>query len=126
MSLKIGDKVKMTKQGFRFYGNVDRCFEAFNCRGFVDQKSYTQSIAEQFSIHGIGTVLRFNSEKDPYVRWEHSLDGIYYFYEFYYDRLDVRKLNKLEQFHLKIKGLYEKCIKICRRFHNRSTNGCCK
>jgi len=126
MSFKIGDKVKMTKRGFKFYSNLDISYSMYSKGGILKRDSYIKSITELFSIHGVGTVLKFNSEGDPYIRWEYSLDGIYYFYEAYYERLDIRKLNKLEQFHLKIKELYEKCIKICRRFHNRSTNGCCK
>jgi len=124
--LKIGDKVKMTKRGFKFYSNLDITYRMYSAAGILERDSYIQSITQLFSIHGVGTVVKFNSEGDPYIRWSYSLDGVYYFHEAYYEGLDVRKLNKLEQFHLKIKGLYEKCIKICRRFHNRSTNGCCK
>lgn len=66
--LKIGDKVKMTPRGFRFYSNVDIAFDMNSVAGLMRQENFTSAVCEQFAIHGVGTVQRFNDEGSPYVR----------------------------------------------------------
>lgn len=103
--LKIGDKVKMTKRGFKYYANIDNAFEGHNVAGLLDQKHFTSAICQQFAIRGVGTVKRFNSENDPYVRWDFSIDGIKYYYSHYFDKRDVKKLTLLDKLRLKLRNL---------------------
>ena len=105
MSLKIGDKVKMTKRRFRFYSNLYNSFDRHSLYGNIDYDSYVQSVTELFAINGVGTVKKLNPEGDPLVRWKYSLNGVYYYHQFYYDKKDVRKLSFLERLILKIKGI---------------------
>ena len=105
MNLKIGDKVKMTKRGFKFYGNTFTLFHVNQVGGKMDYKRFESALCEAKAIHGIGTVKRFNEEGSPYVRFENSLDGIGYFYTHYFEIKDVRKLNFLDRLKAKIKRL---------------------
>jgi hypothetical protein len=105
MSLKIGDKVKMTNRGFKFYGNVNIQFDMFNVGGKMEYKHFESALCKSKAIHGIGTIKRFNTEGDPYVRWENSLDGINYFYTHYFDKRDVAKLTLLDKIKLKLRSL---------------------
>jgi hypothetical protein len=95
--LKIGDKVKMTKRGFIFYANVDTSFDMFSVGGKMSHENYTSAICQQFAIHGVGTIKRFNDEGSPLVRWEFSIDGMEYHYSHYFDKKDIRKLTLLEK-----------------------------
>ena len=104
MSFKIGDKVKMTKKGFKFYSNLDISYSMYSKGGILERDSYIQSITELFSIHGVGTVVRFNSEGELYIRWNYSLDGVFYFHHGYYETKDVKKLNFLDKLIFKLKG----------------------
>ena len=52
--LKIGDKVKMTPRGFKFYSNVDIAFQMYSVGGLMESKHFTSAICEQFAIHGVG------------------------------------------------------------------------
>ena len=97
VKLKIGDKVKMTPRGFRFYSNIDNCFDSHCVGGSMDSKRFTCAVCELFAIHGVGTIQRFNNEGTPYVRFENSLDGINYFYTHYFDVGDVKKLTLLDK-----------------------------
>ena len=103
--LKIGDKVKMTKRGFKFYGNVDIQFDMSSVRGKMDCRHFESALCKSKAIHGIGIVKRFNSEGDPCVRWENSLDGINYFYTHYFDKKDVAKLTLLDKIKFKLRSL---------------------
>jgi hypothetical protein len=105
MNLKIGDKVKMTKRGFKFYGNTFTLFDVNQVGGKMEYKHFESALCEAKAIHGIGTVKRFNEEGSPYVRFENSLDGIGYFYTHYFEIKDVRKLNFLDRLKAKIKRL---------------------
>lgn len=102
--LKVGDKVKMTPRGFKFYSNLDIQFFMVSIGGKVDEKHFTEAICEQFAIHGVGIVKKFNDEGSPYVRWENSLDGIKYYYTHYYDKRDVAKLTLLDKIKTFLKG----------------------
>lgn len=105
MNLKIGDKVKMTKRGFRFYGDVNIQFTMCSVGGKMEYKNFESAICEAISIHGIGTVKRFNDEGSPYILWENILDGINYFYTDYFEKKDIRKLNFLDRLKAKLKSL---------------------
>jgi hypothetical protein len=102
--LKIGDKVKMTPRGFKFYANVDTQFEMSSVNQKVDASNFTSTICEQFAIHGVGTIKKFNEEGTPYVKWNYRLDGIKYYYSFYYDLYSFKKLSLLDRFIFKIQG----------------------
>lgn len=104
MNLKIGDKVKMTPRGFKFYSNVDIQFDMSNVGGKMDYNHFTRAVCEQFAIHGVGTVKKFNESGEPYIRWEYHLDGIRYHYEHYIETSDVKKLSFIDKFIFKIQG----------------------
>jgi hypothetical protein len=97
MNLKIGDKVKMTPRGFKFYANLDTSFDMGSVAGSMNSQQFTQAICEQFAIHGVGVVKKFNTEGEPYIRWEFSIDGMNYHYSHYFDKKDIRKLTLLEK-----------------------------
>ena len=102
--LKIGDKVKMTPRGFKFYSNVDIQFDMSSIGRKMDAEHFTQAICEQFAIHGVGTVKKFNELGDPYIRWEYRLDGIRYHYEHYFETSNVKKLSFLDKIIFKFQG----------------------
>lgn len=95
--LKIGDKVKMTPRGFKFYSNVDIAFQMHSVGGLMESKHFTSAICDQFAIHGVGTIKRFNSDGDPFIRWDFSINGTKYHYSHYFDKKDIRKLTFLEK-----------------------------
>lgn len=97
MSLKIGDKVKMTQRGFLFYSNVDTAFEMNNVAGLMNQERFTSAVCEQFAIHGVGTIKRFNADGYPFVRWDFSINGMKYHYQHLFDSKDIKKLNMLDR-----------------------------
>ncbi len=103
--LKVGDKVKMTKRGFKFYGNTHTLFDVNQVDGKMEYRHFESALCEAKSIHGIGTVKRVNDEGSPYILWENSLDGINYFYTHYFEIKDVRKLNFLDRLKAKLKRL---------------------
>jgi hypothetical protein len=105
MKLKIGDKVKMTKRGFKFYGNTFILFDVSQVGGKMEYKHFEAALCESKAIHGVGTVKRFNHEGEPYVLWENSLDGINYFYTHYFEIKDIRKLNLIDRLKAKLKRL---------------------
>jgi len=104
MKLKIGDKVRMTKRGFKFYSNIDIAFDMSSFNGVMDEKEFTSTVCGLFAIHGVGTIKKFNSFGDPLIKFEYSLDGIRYKYSHYFDIKDIKKLNILEKIILKLKG----------------------
>lgn len=104
MSLKIGDKVKMTKRGFKFYSDIDIQFVMGSVGGKMNAGYFTMAVCEQFAIHGIGTVKKFNDEGNPYIKWEYRLDGIKYYYHHYFDLKDIKKLSLLDKLIFKIQG----------------------
>ena len=105
MSLKIGDKVKMTKRGFRFYSNVNIQFDMSNVGGKMNAEQFTMAVCELFAIHGVGTVKRFNDFDDPYIVFKHSLDGVKYKYTHYFDKKDIKKLSFIDKIIFAFKGL---------------------
>jgi hypothetical protein len=105
MKLKIGDKVKMTKRGFKFYGNTLILFELNLVGGKMEYKHFESALCESKAIHGVGTIKRFNEEGEPYVLWENNLDGINYFYTHYFEIKDIRKLNFIDRLKAKLKRL---------------------
>jgi hypothetical protein len=107
MSLKIGDKVKMTQRGFRYYSNIDNAFDSHCVGRSMDSKHFTSAVCELFAIHGVGTVESFGIFKQPYIRWDYSLDGIKYHYTHYFDLKDIRKLTSLERVAEKLKGVFQ-------------------
>lgn len=103
--LKIGDKVKMTKRGFKFYANVDISFETNSVGGSMDEQRFTSAVCEQFAIHGVGTIKQFTDEGTPYIRWDFSINGMKYHYHHYFDKRDIKKLSFLDKIIFKLKGL---------------------
>jgi hypothetical protein len=106
MSLKVGDKVKMTPRGFKYYSNLFRAFDMFSVARVMKQEHFTSCICELFAIHGVGTVKRFNSYGDPFIRWEYSINGMHFHYSHYYDLKDVKKLNLLEKAKLFLQRIF--------------------
>lgn len=104
MKLKIGDKVKITKSGFKFYSNIDISFEINSVCLSMKRENFTSAVCQLFAIHGIGTVKKFNSSGDPYIRWEYRLDGIKYHYEDYYEVNNIKKLSLFDRIIFKIQG----------------------
>jgi hypothetical protein len=102
--LKIGDKVKMTPQGFKFYANLDIQFDMCSVGEKMDERHFTQAVCEQFAIHGVGVVKKFNKEQNPYIRWDFAIDGMKYHYTHYFQNKDVRKLTLLEKIMIFLKG----------------------
>lgn len=105
MKLKIGDKVKMTPKGFKFYSNIDIQFDMGSVARLMERKHFTITACQLFAIHGIGVVKKFNDEGDPYIRWEFSFDGISYHYEHYFDLKDVKRLSFLDRLIFNIRDL---------------------
>lgn len=105
MSLKIGDKVKMTPRGFKFYSDIDLAFEGHSIAGRMESEHFTKAVCELFAIHGIGTVKEFSDGGIPYIVFTHSLDGIKYKYSQYLDEKDVKKISFLDKIIFKIKKL---------------------
>jgi hypothetical protein len=93
MSLKIGDKVRMTRKGFKFHSNLNISFEMHSVCLSMEHKHFTSAVCELFAINGVGTVKKFNDEGEPYVRWDFKLGGIKYHYSHYYELASVRKLS---------------------------------
>ena len=104
MNLKIGDKVRMTPQGFRFYSNVDTQFIMHSVGLSMNSKHYTSAVCGLMAVHGVGTVKRFNSEGSPYIVWNYKLDGMKYYYTHYFEVEDVKKLSFLDKLLFKIQG----------------------
>lgn len=104
MKLKIGDKVRMTDYGFRFYSDLDKSFEMSTIGLMMNHKHFTQTVCELFAVHGVGVVKKLNDDGDPYIRWEYRLDGVKYHYENYYDIDSIRKLTLLDKLIFKLQG----------------------
>ena len=103
--MKIGDKVIMTKKGFHFYHNLSIQFDMHNVAGKVSDKDFVSAMSEILAVQGIGTIKRFNSEGDPYIRWESKMNGMYFFFEHYFDQDSVQKICLLQKLRLKLKAL---------------------
>ena len=104
MSLKIGDKVKMTEHGFKFYSNVDIAFDSHSVARIMAAKHFTSATCELFAIHGVGIIQKFNDEGTPYICWEYRLDGIKYHYIHYYEPNHIKKLSFLDKVIFKLQG----------------------
>lgn len=104
MKLKIGDIVKMNKHGFSYYSNLDRTVDAFTIAGVANSDSFMHAICEQFAIHGVGKIIRFNSEGDPFISWKFRLDGVRYRCSAYYGKEDVDKLSFFDKVKFKLQG----------------------
>lgn len=103
--LKIGDKVKMTPRGFKYYANLDNAFDSHSVDGLLSHKRFTSAVCEQFAIRGIGTVLYFSDLGFPKIRWENSDGIIKSHYTHYFDLEDIRKLTLLERLVEKLRRL---------------------
>ena len=104
MNLKIGDKVKMTERGFKFYSNIDTVFDIHSVARIMEAKHFSSAACGMLAIHGVGTVKKFNDEGHPYIRWEYRLDGIKYHYTHYFDIKDIKKLSFLDKVIFKLQG----------------------
>jgi hypothetical protein len=99
MKLKIGDKVKMTAEGYHFHHNVDKMIEGIQVpsRAGLDEKDVEERFCEMLAIQGIGTVIKFNSDGDPFISWEWKNAGMFFKKRCFYDIDDVRKLTLWEK-----------------------------
>jgi hypothetical protein len=105
MNLKIGDKVKMTKRGFKFYSDVEKSFQCHSVGRLMNSEHFTRSVCELFAIHGVGTVTNYIPESGIFeVRWNYKIDGIKIFYTHYYESKDIKKLNLFDKLKFKIQG----------------------
>ena len=102
MSLKIGDKVKMNKDGI-LYHNPDNMFDAHSVGRLLDETHYERSICEFMSIQNIGEVKELN-EHDIRVRFHNSLNGRYFFFTMWYERSHLSKLTFFEKLKYKLFG----------------------
>lgn len=102
--LKIGDKVRMTPKGFKFYSDIDIQFDMGSVGSLMERRHFTMAACELFAIHGVGTIKKFNDEGLPYIKWEYRLDGIKYHFEHYFQLDDVKKLSLLDKLIFKIQG----------------------
>jgi hypothetical protein len=103
--LKIGDKVKMTKKGFKFYADVEKSFQCHSVGGSMKSKHFTQSVCELFAIHGVGTIVNYIPESDTLkIRWNYKIDGLNIFYTHYYEYKDIKKLSLFDKIKFKIQG----------------------
>ena len=103
MNLKIGDKVKMTKRGFKFYADVEKSFECHSVSGSMEEDNFTQSVCELFAIHGVGTIINYIPECGTLkIRWNYRIDGLNIFFTHYYDSEDIKKLSLFDKIKFKI------------------------
>lgn len=102
--LKVGDKVRMTKRGFKFYANLNISFDMGSVDGSMDSRHFTRAVCELFAIHGVGVIKDFNSEGEPYVIWSCTLNGVYFKYSHYLNVGDVKKLSLIDRIIFKIQG----------------------
>jgi hypothetical protein len=105
MNLKIGDKVIMSKEGFHFHHNPDIQFDMCALSGSVKKDVFISFHSEILSLLGIGTVKRFNSSGEPYIRWENKMNGMYFFYEHYFEHESIHKIGLFQRLRLKLKAL---------------------
>lgn len=103
MSLRVGDKVKMTKRGFQFYANVDTIFEMHSFGEVLNSEHFTSAVCSLFAVHGVGTVQYLSEYGDPNIRWELSINGMRYYYSHYFDERDVQKLTLLDKLCFKLR-----------------------
>lgn len=102
--LKIGDKVRMTKRGFRFYSNLDYAFRTGSVGFHMSEENFISCVCELFAIHGVGVVKKIDEYGVAYVKWTCRLDGVKYFYTHYYETKDLKKINLLDKIIFKIQG----------------------
>jgi hypothetical protein len=106
MSFKVGDKVIMSKKGFKYYSDITKQFEASTVCGVINELShFEQAVCCLFSIHGIGTIKKINEYGVLYIKWEYKLDGIKYHYTHYFENGDIKKISFLDRLKFKIRGL---------------------
>jgi hypothetical protein len=94
---KVGDKVRLTEEGFHFYHNPHHMVDSFLIGDSINPKNARKLICELLAVQGIGTVTRFNSEGDPSVDWKFRNAGMFFKYSSIYDIDNVRKLTLLEK-----------------------------
>lgn len=97
MNIKIGDKVKLTSLGYHFQHNIDLKLDCTEAGGEFRRKDLEGGICEMLAVQGTGTVLKFNIEGSPFVKWEWRNAGMYFYYKFHYNIDDVRKLTLWEK-----------------------------
>jgi hypothetical protein len=97
MKLKIGDKVKMSKDGFHFYQNIARMMEVYKHPAQWKNSSIEQMVCEILALQGTGKVIKFNSEGEPFISWTYKNAGMFYKHRFHYATESVRKLTLWEK-----------------------------
>ena len=100
--LKIGDKVKMNKNGI-LYHNPDNMFDAHSVANRLDENHYEQLICEFMSIQNVGEVKELN-EHAVRVRFQNSLNGRYFFFTMWYEPSHLSKLTFFEKLKYKLFG----------------------
>jgi len=94
--MKIGDKVKMTAEGFQYYHNLNERFDNFQLAGVIQKKYCTSMLCETLAVLGTGVVVAKN-EDNYKVRWELKHAGMYFYAIHCYDPDHIRPLNFWEK-----------------------------
>jgi hypothetical protein len=97
MKLKIGDKVKLSKEGHSFNSDLSEAFVG-NCFGEgVNSENFKSAVCGLFAVHGVGVVKDFNDDEDPKIRWELHINGMFYYYTHFYGQEDLQRLSLLDR-----------------------------
>jgi hypothetical protein len=95
--LKVGDKVKLTAEGYHFHHNVDKMLNSYRHPSEWEEEAIENMLCEILAVQGIGIIMRFNEDGDPFVSWKWNNAGMFFKKRCYYDIDDVRKLNLWEK-----------------------------
>lgn len=101
--LKIGDSVKMNKAGIRYH-NPDNMFTAHNVGGVVPAKNLKELLCEFIAIQGVGKVKEINEDAIR-VRFEHRLNGAFFYFTMYYEPEHISKLFFFDKLKIKLRSL---------------------
>jgi hypothetical protein len=94
--MKIGDKVKMTKQGFQYYHNLEYRIDGFRRCGKLEERDVPELVCSMLSIMGVGEVI--DKEEDCFkIRWKLSHSGVYFYSTHWYEIGDIRPLTLWEK-----------------------------
>jgi hypothetical protein len=98
MKLKVGDKVKMTPEGFRFYSNLNTAYHSAAAKGNLSSEAFVKAVCELFAVRGTGVIIKFSTIGEPYIKWTFRDNGTFFHRSHFYEVSHVRKLTVLERF----------------------------
>jgi len=98
MKLKIGDKVKLSKEGQDFNADLSEIFISNCIGGKLSVRHFESAVCSLFAVHGVGVIKGFNDDEDPKVRWELHINGMFYYYTHFYGQEDLQRLSLLDRF----------------------------